>query len=147
MPVISARVEGGFTLLELLVVLAIIAALATAFPLALNRFVPARRLDGAARVLVSDLRFAQAQSIATNQPVVLLPDAHGYRLGSSVTRKWSSSTSLQLHSADDERDLEALRLFPDGSTTGARLVLRDGERLREVKVSPLTGRVQLESGT
>lgn len=147
MPAMSARAERGFTLLELLVVLAIIAAIATAFPLALNRFVPARRIDAAARVLVADLRLAQARSVAVNAPVVLEPGEHGYRITPDVIRRWNANTSLQLRSADDAHGLEVLRLFPDGSTSGGRLVISDGGRARRVTVSPLTGRVRLEKTT
>jgi general secretion pathway protein H len=145
MPAMSARVERGFSLLELLVVLAIIAAISAAFPLALNRFVPARRLDSAARILLADIRLAQARSLASNQPVLLKPDVHGYRIESQVARAWSASTTLQLRSPDDSRDLDALHLFPDGSTSGARFVISDGTRQRSIFVSPLTGRVLLES--
>jgi general secretion pathway protein H len=145
MPAMSARPERGFSLLELLVVLAIIAAISAAFPLALNRFVPARRLDSAARILLADIRLAQARSLAGNQPVALEPEAHGYRIDSQVARSWSASTTLQLRSPDDARELDALRLFPDGSTSGARFVITDGTRQRRILVSPLTGRVRLEN--
>lgn len=140
----SARTEHGFTLLELLVVLAIIAAIAAAFPLALNRFVPARRMDAAARVLLADIRLAQARSVATDRPVMLEPSAHGYHIGAEVARQWNSTTSLSLRSANGAQPIDSLRLFPDGSTNGALLVISDGQRLRSVRVSPLTGRVLLE---
>ncbi len=140
----SARTDQGFTLLELLVVLAIISAIAAAFPLALNRFVPARRVDAAARILLADIRLAQARAVIMDRPVVLEASAHGYHIGADVMREWNPSTSLALHSADGAQPIDSLRLFPDGSTNGAQLVISDGQRMRSVRVSPLTGRVLLE---
>lgn len=142
----------GVTLLELLVVLAIIASVSAAFPLALNRFVPARRVDAAARELLADLRLAQARSTATNAMVTLLPSAHGYVLREGKaeaslwqSRAWKESTALELRSNDGARPLAELRLYPDGSSSGGRLLIRDGARERGITVSELTGRVRLES--
>ena len=139
----SARPERGFTLLELLVVIAIMAALAAAFPLALNRFVPARRVDAAAHTLVADIRNAQTRSVTLNQPVALEVSEHDYHLASGDARTLRTSTFLQLQSADGTRKLPALRVFPDGSTTGGQFTIRDGERERLITVSALTGRIAL----
>jgi type II secretion system protein H len=143
----------GFTLLELLVVIAIMTALTAAFPLALNRFLPARRLDASARELVADIRMAQARSVATNVPVSLVPAGSGYTVTvdspdgaqSVATRAWRASTSLALRSSDGSRTLAALRVFPDGSSSGALFELRDGERVRKVVVSELTSRTRIET--
>lgn len=139
----SARPERGFTLLELLVVIAIMAALAAVFPLALNRFVPARRVDSAVHTLVADIHAAQSRSVSLNQPVALAVDEHEYRVASGDPRKLRASTFLQLQSADGARQLPALRVFPDGSTTGGQFVIRDGQRERLIIVSALTGRISL----
>jgi general secretion pathway protein H len=160
MPVTWARSKSrrarGFTLLELLVVIAIMAALTAVFPLALNRFVPARRVDGAARELLADIRLAQARSVASNAPVEIVPSEHGYevRVGSGsgthvvAARKLRSSTVLALYSlADESHPLAAFRAFPDGSSSGGRFVLRDGERVRSVSVSQLTSRARIEAGS
>jgi general secretion pathway protein H len=141
----SAKTERGFTLLELLVVIAIMAALTMAFPLALNRFVPARRVDSAARVLLADIRTAQSRSTNIDRPVSLEVTAHGYHVATE-TRELRTSTSIELRSADDVRGLSELKLFPDGSTTGGRFLIRDGTRVRTIDVSALTGRVSLGKG-
>lgn len=148
------RRTRGFTLLELLVVIAIMAALTAVFPLALNRIVPARRVDGAARELLADIRLAQARSVAANSAVDIVPTSNGYevRVGaerearSVVVRKLSRSTTLALYSVEaDAHPLAVFRAFPDGSSTGGRFVVRDGQRARSVSVSQLTSRVRIES--
>jgi general secretion pathway protein H len=144
-----ARRIAGFTLLELLVVLAIIASLTAAFPLALNTFVPARRVDAAARELLADIRLAQARSVTTDAAVVLMPLAHGYELrdlGSAQairSRSWRESTAVLLRAVDGSRGLSELRLYPDGSSSGGQFLIKDGVRERSVTVSELTGRVRL----
>jgi general secretion pathway protein H len=145
---------GGFTLLELLVVIAIMSALTAAFPLALNRFVPARRVDAAARELLADIRLAQARSVTVDRPVDVVPVANGYEVRASSepgvkpvsARQWRTSTALTLRSVDDSRDQSTFRVFPDGSSTGGHFFIRDGERVRSVIVSELTSRVRIESG-
>lgn len=139
----------GFTLLELLVVVAIMAALTAAFPIALNRFVPARRVDAATRELVADIRLAQARSVSSGKPVFIEPAAHGYRILSGAkrelvaVREWRASTDLGLQALDGSAGADSLRVFADGSSTGALFTIRDGTRLRGVTVSELTGRVRL----
>jgi len=159
MPVIWALpsrldARGGFTLLELLVVIAIMAALTAAFPLALNRFLPARRADAAARELLADIRLAQARSVTADRVVSIIPTANGYDVTVAETkgarrvssRAWRTSTQLALRSLDDSRDLTSFRVFPDGSSTGGRFLIRDGARVRSVAVSELTSRVRIELG-
>jgi general secretion pathway protein H len=149
-----AGATSGFTLLELLVVIAIMSALTAAFPLALNRFVAARRVDAAARELLADIRLAQSRSVITDRPVDVVPVANGYEVrtasGSGVnpvtSRQWRTTTALALRSVDDSRDQSTFRVFPDGSSTGGRFSIRDGERVRCVIVSELTSRVRIEAG-
>jgi hypothetical protein len=129
------------------------AALTAAFPLALNRFVPARRVDAAARVLLADIRFAEARSVATGHAIEIVPATNGYQVSlpgipsadAISTRRWRSSTALILKSSDDSRELSCFRIYPDGSSTGARFRIRDGERVREVIVSELTSRARVEA--
>jgi general secretion pathway protein H len=141
------RNARGFTLLELLIVVAIIAALSAAFPLALNRFLPARRVDSAARTLVADLHLAQTRSIATGKPVSLAISPSGYQIERDDVRELNATTTLELRTADDALAVNELKVFPDGSTTGGRFRIRDGTRMRLILVSALTGRVSLGNAT
>ncbi len=151
---ISARPRSrGFTLIELMVVIAIMAALAAAFPLAMNRFVAARRVDAAARQLVADIRLAQARSVSSGKPVAIEPTAHGYQIvalsGTAPetvsSRDWRSSTALTIERLDGSPSADRLRVFADGSSTGAKFTISDGARSRVVRVSELTGRVRIEA--
>jgi general secretion pathway protein H len=142
----------GFTLIELLVVIAIMTALTALFPLALNRFVAARRVDAAARELVADIRLAQARSVSSGKTVFIEPVSHGFRVLTSAgtnrepvaVREWRASTEVALQALDGSPGTNFLRVFADGSSSGGRFTIRDGERVRGVVVSELTGRIRLE---
>jgi general secretion pathway protein H len=116
-------VQRGFTLAELLVVLAILSIVAALLPWTLSRALPQRRLDAAAEILVTELRLAHAKAAMTGQPL-----------------------EFQVANATDRhgRPRSSLVLYPDGSASGGRIELRDGANRRVVVVSELTGRVWIE---
>src|ERR1700712_6082136 len=66
----SAR-EAGFTLTELLVVLAIIGLLLAAVPVLVQSAMPGARSLAAARGLAQDLRIARGQAIASGSATVV----------------------------------------------------------------------------
>ncbi|QLH38081.1 MAG: prepilin-type N-terminal cleavage/methylation domain-containing protein [Defluviicoccus sp.] len=55
--------DGGFTLLEVLVVLAILGMAATALPLMISNALPGARLNATAQELASDLRILRTSAI------------------------------------------------------------------------------------
>lgn len=127
---------AGFTLLELLVVLVIMLIAVTAFPLALDRALPGRRVRAATEHLEAAIRDAEIQSIALDQPQ--------YLSVSKVTLQFASSTHLQA-SGPGGGPLRALVTYPDGSTSGASFVVSDGPDRSTVIVSEITGRINEDS--
>jgi general secretion pathway protein H len=127
--------SAGFTLIELLVVLAILVMAATAFPVALNRALPGRRVHAAAQQLISTVRALETSSIGTNQPV--------RRELEQLTASLPSSTRVTMTDPDGAT-LDSFAAFPDGSTTGARFEIIDGVHRSALLVSELTGRAVLE---
>src|SRR2546427_149160 len=81
----SARSEHGNTLPELLVVLALIAAMASiAVPLLLS-YLPSATANYAARELQSGLNRAKLMAVTTRQAVCVQPTASGYRFFQNTT--------------------------------------------------------------
>lgn len=139
----------GFSLLELMVVLAIAALMATAIPLTLNRLVPKVRLTKATQEVALAVREAQAHSLALSRPVHLNIGDH-ILLSDSNMRSGSTSQKsavripgqIQFGGTDmSGQVLKKLTVYPDGTSIGARLELIDGRRRASVNVSALTGRV------
>lgn len=130
----------GFTLLELLVVLAVMGLIAA---LVVPRFAQGRpgiELERAARGLVADLRAARVQAIASNRAVALVldPERPGYRIGAR-RHALPEAAALSLDPPVERR----IGFYPDGSSDGGRLTLRLGARSRTVRVDWLLGRVEL----
>lgn len=135
--------QAGFTLLELLVVLAILALVyAVAIP---TRPASWRGGDvaGAGRELAQDLRTARATAIAQRREVVVAldPAALNYRIDDTAAALPARDVeTLGVDLAPGER---TLRFFPDGSANGATLTLRHGDATATVTVDWLTGRIEV----
>jgi general secretion pathway protein H len=127
------RASAGFTLIEMLVVLAVLALVVglviTHGPVRSQRL----ELDAAARQVTGALRLARSRAIADERTVVFALDARGYRLDRDTWTTWSGEVS--------PRGDRLVVFTPDGGSSGARIVLNDGERAVAIGVDWLTGRV------
>jgi general secretion pathway protein H len=138
--------QGGFTLLELLVVL-VIAAIAYALILGVPmRGASAADLKSAARTLASGLRQAQMTAMATRRDALLTLDVEerAFQVQGDDTRRLPEGIDLKLFTAQSEALSErrgAIRFYPDGSSTGGGMTVSSGERKFLVDVDWLTGRV------
>lgn len=142
------RCHRGFTLIELLVVLVI---LALALTLITGYRTPWSRglgLRGTAAELAAGLRLARSEAILSNRQVLFDLDTvgHRYRVGSAAPRGLPADLSLELLTVSGEARKPGegdIRFNPDGSSTGGRISLIDGERRVAVGVDWLTGRVSV----
>jgi general secretion pathway protein H len=141
--------EAGFTLLELMVVMAILVLVGTLFPLALDRALPGRRVDTTAERVASMVREARGSSMLSGKPVRLTVQDHdlvAQDAATSVTigRPLSFSSSTTVSLLDPEgRKAGALVVYPDGSAQAVRFNVEDSGHQKAVLVSALTGRARL----
>ncbi len=140
---------GGFTLIELMVVLVIAGLLLTVLPPLFSAALPGVQLKGAAREVASALRFARDRAVTRQQESTLTLDLESreYRV-SGRERPYSLPSGLDVElftvrSEQSDEDTGAIRFFPDGSSTGGRVTLMVGERSYAVDVDWLTGRVRV----
>ena len=141
----------GFTLVEVLVVLAVAGLMLAVTPPMLSGALPGLELKGAARRTASALRLTRELAIAEGRPAAWLLDIEGgtYRIdGRGRDGRLPRGIALELIAAADEMASETqggIRFFPDGTSTGGRVILKRGEPGRErgyqVGVNWLTGRV------
>lgn len=141
--------EAGFTLLELLVVLAILGgALALAVP-AFDRLAPGVALRATARDTAAMLRHARDLAIAGNREIAVVVDLDRRSIGidsSNTVERIDLDYGISLFSAAEERlDRGAgrIRFFPDGSSTGGRIGFSSGGARYDVIVSWVTGGVKI----
>ncbi len=140
----------GFTLLELLVVLAVIGLVMVAVPMMIAGGRPGPDTRAAAIEIASALRQARGQSIAGFRPVAFLIDVdeRSYRIGADGAEKvLPEEMTLALYTARSELAGDStggIRFFPDGSATGGRVTVTNGSFKYTVAVDWLTGVVTME---
>jgi general secretion pathway protein H len=148
----ARRVGGspGFTLLELIVVLAIVALVVALVPGLMLRSQPGLDVEVAARALADGLRQTRSQAMVSNREEVFSLDVEErlFRAGRNQPLKQLDRTlELHLYTAQAELlDTQSgrIRFFPDGSSTGGAIALGLGEQRSRVSVDWLTGHVGIE---
>jgi general secretion pathway protein H len=145
------RSERGFTLIEMLVVIAIVALIAA---FALPQFSGAQAkadMTSTAHRLAAGLRSTRSLAMTHGRSEAFsLDTAHGlYRSGTGAAQVIDKKVGLTLVTASQERiDAAAgsIRFFADGSSTGGGIGLRAGARNALILVDWLTGRVSIVEG-
>lgn len=145
------RVQAGFTLLELLAVLALMALLlGLVLPNLLHSWEREKQRAGL-RELITALRSARSEAVTKSQTVRLFLNLKTgcYRLAGATQE--GALTGMGLSDArlvwqNPERNQGYIAFFGDGSSSGGRLTLVDPTgRLYLLKVEPITGKVSLRS--
>ena len=135
--------ERGFTLLELLVALAILTLLTLSIPIALPRLLPAQQLGVDAQTLAAALRDSREDAVLAGREARLLIDNGELRAGGQVA-VWRASNNVEVRWASDSAGAaRELGFYADGSSSGGRFELRLAGREAEVVVSSMTGRVSV----
>ena len=137
--------RAGFTLIEIAVVLVILALAYGFVTPAFSNFVAATRLESAARELAMALKEARSTAIVTGMELRFTfdPGVRGWRFADRRNAV-DDRVSLEVETAPAARNSDGsvwIGFYPDGRSTGGRIVLRSGERRRSVDVHWLTGHV------
>lgn len=140
---------AGFTLIELVVALTIVALALAVVPVSMMRLHDNLQYRSAVRDVLSGLRSAQVEALRTGHSVPFTLDTaeRRYWIGDGRSGSLPDSLELGLIVAQQELFGEAgsIRFHPDGGSTGGSIILQrasgDGVRLR---VDWLLGRVSQE---
>src|SRR5487761_1320578 len=138
----------GFSLIELMVVLAVMGLAMALFVGYKAPWSRALGLQATAAELASGLRLARSQAIADNHAVAFALDvaSHRYRIGGDPPRPLPAKLAIALLTINGQKSGATtgdIRFNPDGSSTGGRLALAEGSRRVAVGVDWLTGRVSV----
>ena len=147
----NRNAEAGFTLFELLAVLAIVSFIAGAIAVYMRTGTKTASLRSIAVETAARLRETRALAINQGSSRVVLIDI-GRRIISTDNRKKplkiANGIKIAVTAAAGEQRtsrVSGIRFLPNGSSTGGTVRFSRGQQAFEVRVNWLTGRVSLDT--
>ncbi|NOQ64658.1 MAG: prepilin-type N-terminal cleavage/methylation domain-containing protein [Methyloprofundus sp.] len=143
------RRQYGFTLIELLIVIVVIAMTAAVVAPNIGSGNKTASLNAAAREIASGLRYTRGHALSYSKETTLLfnLEDNTYRItDKKKTYKIAKDIEVSLEIAESQQVDEAhggIRFFPDGSSTGGRIILEIAENKHQLDVNWLTGHVDI----
>lgn len=140
--------QAGFTLLELIVVIAIMAVMTAVVASQRNAVSPAVHARALAREVAGGLRSARSEAIMSNRSVSFTIDTAGRRYwwGNRTPQMMGNDVNVALLTTRKELTTDTLghvRFDPDGGSTGGRVAIAGGDHTWWVGIDWLTGRVSV----
>jgi general secretion pathway protein H len=140
----------GFTLIEVLVVIALIALIGTMTAVAMSGGLQGMRLRAASKEVATQLRYTRAQAIASGQPqrFVISPTGHVYASPGKRNGRIPQELGIAFYGARQasaQVGEGAIVFYPDGASTGGSVELSAKQAARKITVAWLTGEVRLET--
>jgi general secretion pathway protein H len=142
----------GFTLLEILIVVSIIALSYTLLPKIFFSGVSGADLKSNARQVAGGLKLARDAAIYSRKSAFLSLDLGNRAFtvdGDAKVHQLHPEVELKLFTAQDDLvsdTVGTIRFFPDGSSNGGRITVGSGARKYLIDIDWLTGRVTIDEG-
>ena len=145
------RKVRGVSLLEMLLVIALLAAISVVAAAAMSGGFAGMQLRSEAKRITAQLRYTRAQAIATGEPqrFTIDPRAHTWTAPNNRHGEVPEKLGIAFIGAREvqpRRGEGAIMFFPDGASTGGRVQLHAGRAAWNVDVAWLTGEVRLRRG-
>lgn len=143
------RRARGFTLIELIAVVVLLAIVLAIASLSLSKSLGSAKVRAASKDLVAALRYTRGQAIVKGTPQVLVMDLeqNSYVAPGKKSVSLPKDMVLRLTTAETEQTSASsggIRFFADGSSTGGHVSVLMGEREWRINVAWLTGEIELD---
>ena len=148
---------GGFTLIEVVLVAAVLAILLTASIPRFQQTAQRLRVEQAAFELAQWLRVAHERAVADNQEITWVWDAVAHRVLLERVRSgdnpdlvegasFPGGMSVSVSGAGGVAECDCVRFFPEGTSERATLTVSAGERAYTIAIDEATSQVRLSAG-
>ena len=139
---------AGFTLLEMIVVLAIIGLTTLLIGFGRTPLSPSTEARAAAQAISGALRSARSEALMTDRSVWFVLDtaALRYTWGQGPAEQLSRDLRLGMLASHDQQIADSvgrIRFDPDGGSSGGRILIAGGNLLWVVGVDWISGRVSI----
>lgn len=143
------RDQHGFSLLELVVVMVMIALLFTVVAVSVNRSVSGAEIRNAAREVVAGLRHSRGQAIIQRRQQVfnVNVEARTWQAAGEEPVQIPEGMEITINTARSELTGEragGIRFYPDGASTGGSVVMTADQREWHITVGWLTGEIGID---
>lgn len=140
---------GGYTLVELLVVLVIASLVLALVGTSISRSISGAEMRTASRKVAASLRYTRTHAILTKSEQVFLVDTENrtYKGADREAEALPEGMNVELNTARSEvtsENVGGIRFYPDGGSTGGNVRLEANGRVYQVNVAWLTGEASLE---
>jgi len=149
MAAMAPRKDHGFSLFELMVVMMLVVLLFTVAGVSVSRSIGGAELRNAAREITAAMRHTRGQAVIQRQEQVFLVDADNktWQAANRGVEKLPEDLEIKLITARQELtgdNAGGIRFYPDGASTGGRVVLSSDGREWHITVGWLTGEISRE---
>ncbi len=134
--------ERGLSLIELIVVLAILSLVLVAIAPLVNPWHRGAMIDVAARELALALRETRAAAIYGNRGTTFTLDGAAGEYWSDAAPARRTLPGRITATFAGQAQLGQIQFFPDGGASGGTIVLRDAYRSAAIRVDPPSGSAQ-----
>jgi general secretion pathway protein H len=143
-----AESGAGFTLVEMLVVIAVLGLALVLIGVGAKPVSPATHARGAAQEISGAMRSARSAALMSNRSVAILFDlaSPAYQWGTQARQALPPDIKLSLLTGRDQvvsSSMGRIRFDPDGGSSGGRVTVSGGGQLWLVGVDWLSGRVSI----
>lgn len=144
----AALRRRGFTLVELVLVILLIAVMTAIAAGVIRGGLGSARVRAASKDLVAALRHTRALALVKGEAQVLTLDVEkrAYRAAGRDWVELPGEMELSMLTATQEQlddSTGRIRFYPDGSSTGGNIELRRGEAMWRIDIAWLTGEVRM----
>jgi len=140
--------QSGFTLIEVLVVMVMLAVIAGVVAFNMSGSLKASEIRAASRDMVAALRYTRSQAMVKHQEQKLMINLRdkSYKAPGKTAVKLPAEMEIKVFAAESDIASETsagIRFFSDGSSNGGRVTLMMGERFWRINIAWLTGEIRV----